>query len=72
MPVAPPFRIVSRDDDEVADAFADLLVAAGAEVRLAGLERMDAPDIDVLCGYLGISAHSTRAIVIANAAATRT
>jgi hypothetical protein len=38
---------VEGDDDEVAHALGDLLVAARAQVRLAGLEGLNPPDLDV-------------------------
>ena len=35
------------DDDEVAEPSGDLLVAAGTEVALAGLERLNAPYLEL-------------------------
>jgi hypothetical protein len=55
------------DDHQMADADIDLLVAAGAEVALRRLERMNHPDLDVVA-YRGIRAHNNSAAVTANAA----
>lgn len=55
------------NDDEMAGPGRDLLVAAGAEVGLAGLVRLDPPDL-----YLGISAHRRSTATTANAATTST
>jgi hypothetical protein len=58
---------IERHHDDVAEPRRDLLVAARAQVGLGCLERVNPPDL-----YLGISAHTTRAMVMAKAAATRT
>lgn len=70
--MAPELGLVDGHDHEVAHPLGDLLVAAGAEVGLAGLERVDPPDLDLPLVYLGIRAHSRRPIVTAKAAATST
>jgi len=44
MPVPPEVGSQVRDDDEVADAGLDLFLAAGAQVRLASLVRLDRVD----------------------------
>jgi hypothetical protein len=41
MPVPPQVRIPARDDYQVTEADRNLLLAARAHIRLAGLERMD-------------------------------
>jgi hypothetical protein len=46
VPVAAQVGGVEGDDHEVADAFGDVLVAAGAEVGLARLEGLDPTDLD--------------------------
>ena len=70
--MAAELGVVEGDDDQVARSLRDLLVAAWAAVRLAGLERMDPPDLDRLALYLGIRAHSRRPTVTTTAAATKT
>ena len=70
--MAPEVRLVDGYHHEVAHPLGDLLVAARAEVGLAGLERVDPPDLDLRLVYLGIRAHSTRPIVTAKAATTKT
>ena len=72
VPVAPEVGLGDGHHDEVAHALRDLLVAAGAEVRLGRLKGVDPPDLDLRLVYLGIRAHSRRPIVTAKAAATRT
>ncbi len=48
MPMPAEIRAVERDDHQVADAHADLLIAARAEVGLDGLVRLEAPNLDLL------------------------
>jgi hypothetical protein len=67
VPVPSEIGSVERDDDHVPEARDDVLVAAGTQVGLGRLERVDPPDL-----YLGISAHTRRASVMAKAAATST
>ena len=54
------------------DADADVLIATGAEVRLARLERVDESDLEVV--LVGVAhpnaAHSTSAMTTTNAAIT--
>ena len=66
---------VQRHDDQVPYPRGDVVVAPGAQVGLACLVRLDAPDLDavtVAVGYLGNAAHTTRAIPTSTAAATYT
>jgi hypothetical protein len=71
VPVASQVGRFMRHDDHVAHADADLLVAAGAEVRLAGLVGLHAPDLDVVAAaHRGSSAHRRSAATTAKAAAT--
>jgi hypothetical protein len=67
VPVSAQIGFLFRDDDQMADAGGDVLVAPGTEVRLGRLEWMDDPG-----GYLGIRAHKMRAAATMNAAATYT
>ena len=69
VPVAAEVRGLEGHDDQVARARFDPLVAAGAEVALHRLERLDAPDL-----YLGPSpaAHKRRSATTTKAAATNT
>jgi hypothetical protein len=79
VPVATEVGCLRRHDDHVADADADLLVAARAQVRLAGLVGLDAPHLDVVLGgacpwrvaHLGSRAHRRSAATTAKAAATK-
>ena len=68
MPVPAQVGGVVGDDDEVADAGLDDLVAAGTQVALGGLVRLDPPDVDLV--YLGNAAHNTRRAMTARPAAT--
>jgi len=74
MPVAAQVGGVERNDHDVADPDGNVLVAAGAEVRLRGLVRMDPPDLDCVlpsvAGQRGIRAHNSRRATTRNAAAT--
>ena len=67
MPVPAQVGIVEGHHHDVADPEPDLVVAAGAEVGLGGLVRMDAPYL-----YRGISAHRISASATAKAASTYT
>lgn len=49
----------------------DLLEASGTEVGLAGLERVNLPDLHGT-GQRGINAHNRKAAITTNAAATIT
>jgi len=70
VPVAAEIHRIERDDDEVPDARGDLLLAAGAEVGLGGLERLDAPNLDLV--QRGMIAHNRMSATTTNAAATST
>lgn len=69
MPVPAKIGRVERDDDHVPDTDADVVVAAGAVIRLQRLVRLDSPYLDA---YLGIRTHSRRMATTTNAAATIT
>ena len=66
--MAAEVRGVARDDDEVARASRDLLVAARADVALHGLEGMDQANLD----RHPISAHATSRATTAKHTATTT
>ena len=69
VPVPAQVGRVEGDDDDVTGARLDPLVAAGTEVALGRLVRLNAPDL-----YLGPrpAAHSRRSATTTNAAATKT
>jgi hypothetical protein len=67
VPVAAQVGCLERHHDHVPESLRDVLVATRAQVCLHRLERVNPADL-----YLGISAHSTRASVMATAAATST
>ena len=67
VPVPAEVGRVVGNHHHVADTDVDLLVAAGAQVALRRLERMDHPNLDVVA-YRGIRAHKSSAAVTANAA----
>jgi hypothetical protein len=46
--VAPVLRDVEGHDDEVGEAHGDLLIAPGAQVGLARLERVDERNLEVV------------------------
>jgi hypothetical protein len=62
---------VKGHHDEMADADGDVLIAAGAQVRLGRLVRVDPADLDVLA-QRGISAHNKQTATTRKAAATYT
>ena len=70
--MAPVFRHVEGHHHEVGDADTDLLVATGAQVRLARLERVDERDLEVVLGVLAqpSTAHNTSRITRTKAAST--
>lgn len=72
MPMTAEVRRVEGDDDEMARAGRDVLVAARADVALGGLVRLDASDVDVVRGHQPSKAHTTRAMQTMSAAATIT
>jgi hypothetical protein len=71
VPVAAQVGLLERDGHQMADALVDLLVAAGAEVALGRLVRMDPADLELVL-YRGIRAHRRSRATIRNAAATYT
>ncbi len=71
MPVAPEVRSFGRDHHEVPHPGPDVLMAAGADVGLQRLERLDTTDLDRPV-QRGISAHSSKPATTANAVATIT
>jgi hypothetical protein len=71
VPVATEVRGVGRDHDEVPDPGPDVLMAAGADVGLHRLERLDTADLDRPV-QRGISAHSSSPATTASAVATIT
>jgi hypothetical protein len=68
--VTPVLRHLDRNDDEVGDADADLLMAARAEVRLARLERVDERNLEVVVVRYPRNAHSSSTATTTNAAST--
>lgn len=73
MPVPSKVRGIPRNHDQVADPGRDLVLASRAQVRLAGLERLDAADLDLAevgIDQRGISAHSSSPATAANDNAT--
>lgn len=73
MPVTSKVGCLPRDNHHVTGLRRDLLLAAGAQIRLARLERLDAPDLDVAevgIDQRGISAHSSSPATTANESAT--
>ena len=70
MPVAPEVDCLEGDDDEVPEPSCDLLLTARAEVGLGGLERLNAPYLDLV--QRGRIAHSRMSVTTTNAAATST
>jgi hypothetical protein len=71
VPVAAEVGGVEGHHHHVADAHADLLVAARAEIGLAGLVGLDRPDLDLVV-QRGIDAHSNSTATTRKAAATKT
>jgi hypothetical protein len=69
--VAAQIRFVHGDDDDMAGAGLDALPAARTDVRLPGLKRVDAADLD-RSAQRGISAHRRMAAITAKAAMTIT
>jgi hypothetical protein len=65
VPVPPEIGRAERDHDEVADADADVVIAAGTEVHLARFERLHAADL-----YLGSSTHRRRSATTTKPEAT--
>jgi hypothetical protein len=73
VPVTSQVGGLEGDDDEVTEPDGDVLVAAGAQVGLAGLEGLDPPDLDrFVVGQRIPAAHNTRSATTAKAAATST
>jgi hypothetical protein len=70
VPVAAEVHGVDGDDHHMAHAWGDLLLAAGAQIGLGGLERLDPPDLDLV--QRGMVAHSTASATTTNATATST
>jgi len=72
--VAPVVRRVERHYDLVPLAGTDLVIAAGAAVRLVGLVRLDVPDLDLAAGsvqcHRGSAAHNTSNATTTNAITT--
>jgi len=69
--VAAQVGIERRDHHQVPGAGRDLLLTPGAEIGLGRLERVDQADLDRSV-QRGISAHTRRRAITANAAATMT
>jgi hypothetical protein len=63
--MAPVVRRVQGHHDVVTDADADLLQAARAQVRLAGLEGVNERDFEVVVGvaYSRFAAHATNTAI---------
>lgn len=73
VPVAAEVSGADGNDHEMPEAGLDLLVAAGAQVRLDGLERLDGADLDrvpTVRPYRGIRTHNSRAATTMKAAAS--
>jgi hypothetical protein len=71
MPVAPKIWGVGRHDHQMPGARPDFLQAAGTQVGLDGLKRMDQADLDGPV-QRGISAQSRITAITANAMITMT
>lgn len=71
VPVATQVRRLGRNHHDVADPWADVLLATGADVGLQGLERLNPADLD-RSAQRGINAHSNSPATTATAAATMT
>ena len=57
VPVPPIVGVRGRNGDDMAHAFGDVLLAAGAEVQLGRLVRLDAPDLHLI---VGVAPHQPR------------
>lgn len=71
MPVAAKVGRLGRHHHNVAQPRKDVLLAAGTDVGLLGLEGLDAPDLDRSV-QRGISAHNNSPATTTTAAATIT
>jgi hypothetical protein len=71
MPVAPEIGRIGGNDHEMPSPGPDLLHAAGAQVGLVGLERVDQTDLDG-SAQRGINAHSRITAITRKAAITIT